>query len=187
MRDRRADVVGGANSAGQAALHLARYAGQVTLLVRRPTLKATMSDYLVRQIDATPNIVVRHETEAVGGHGTVQLTGLTLRDRRTGRREDVHADALFALIGAEPHTAWMPDTLRRDQRGFILTGSDLVVGGNLPPKWLPERPPAVFETSVPGIFAIGDVRQGSVKRVASSVGEGSVAARILHDYLGLEA
>jgi thioredoxin reductase (NADPH) len=183
MRGRHVYVVGGANSAGQAAVHLGRHAEQVSMLVRRSTLTETMSDYLIQQITATPNITVHHDTEAVEGHGSDRLTGLTLLDRRTGRTRQVPADALFILIGAEPHTSWLPEAVRRDPQGFILTGLDLLGGAGPPPEWTLHRPPALFETSVRGVFAIGDVRHGSVKRVASAVGEGSVAIRLIHDFL----
>jgi thioredoxin reductase (NADPH) len=169
-------VVGGANSAGQAALHLARYASRVTLLVRGPSLRATMSDYLIRQIDAADNIDVRHRTEVVDATGDGRLTGLMLRQRDTGTTSSVPAAALFVLIGAEPHTTWLPPEIQRDRHGYVLTGTDV-------PPAPAGRPPLLFETSMPGVFAVGDVRHGSVKRVASSVGEGSVAVRLLHDYL----
>jgi thioredoxin reductase (NADPH) len=117
------------------------------------------------------------------GQGEDRLTGLTLRDRTSGAATAVSAEALFVLIGAEPHTAWLPDSVLRDAEGFLLTGADLPVAGGPPSGWPLERPPMMFETSVPGVFAVGDVRHGSVKRVASAVGEGSVAVRLLHDYL----
>ncbi len=138
------------------------------MLVRGGTLTETMSDYLIRQIESTPNITVHYQTETLDGHGTDQLIGLTLQDQRSGHTRQVPADALFILIGAEPHTQWLPDSISRDQQGFILTGPDL--GEHNPP-------PSLFETSLPGVFAIGDVRHGSVKRVANAVGEASVAVR----------
>jgi thioredoxin reductase (NADPH) len=168
-------VVGGANSAGQAALHLARYAARVTLLVRGSSLVTTMSDYLVREIEAAPTIAVRFGTEAVGGGGDHRLRHLELRDRASGTTESVPAGGLFVLIGAQPHTDWLPAQIARDRSGFVLTGADRpggAAGGRL------------FETTLPGVFAVGDVRAGSVKRVASSVGEGAVAIRQVHDYLG---
>jgi thioredoxin reductase (NADPH) len=176
-------VVGGANSAGQAAVHLASYAAQVTLLVRRPTLAETMSDYLVKELQATPNITVRYNTQAVAGHGEGRLTGLTLKDRSSGAAETVPATALFILIGAEPHTDWLPEAILRDRWGFVLTGADLLADGWPPADWPLKRPPMLLETSLPGVFAAGDVRHGSIKRVASAVGEGSVAIRLVHDYL----
>ncbi len=183
MAGRHAYVVGGANSAGQAALHLSRHAEKVTILVRRSSLTETMSDYLIRQIEAAPNIAVHYDVEIAQGHGHNQLAGLTLRGRCSGDTRRVSADALFVLIGAEPHTSWLPDSIRRDRQGFILTGPDLLSGREPPTGWPPDRQPALFETSLPGVFAVGDVRHGSIKRVASAVGEGSVAVRLLHDHL----
>jgi len=173
-------VVGGANSAGQAALHLAGYAARVTLLVRGASLRAIMSDYLIRQIDAAANVDVRHRTEVVEATGEGRLTGLVLRDHGTGTTATVPAGALFVLIGAEPHTSWLPPAIQRDRHGYVLTGTDVRPAPT-------GRPPLLFETSMPGVFAVGDVRHGSVKRVASSVGEGSVAIRLLHDYLAPDA
>ena len=175
-------VVGGANSAGQAALHLAKFAARVTLLVRGGSLAAGMSDYLIRQIEATPNIEVRLRTRVVDGRGEVRLEALTLEDVRTGRREDVVAAAVFVLIGAEPRTEWLRGVIRRDDHGFILTGRDVPQEG-----WPLTRPPLPFETSIPGVFAAGDVRYGSVKRVAGAVGEGSVTVGSVHRYLGQQA
>jgi thioredoxin reductase (NADPH) len=121
--------------------------------------------------------------EVVDGHGDGQLTGLTLRDRQSGATETVPAAALFVLIGAEPRTGWLPQAIRRDRWGFVITGADLLQDGTLPPGWPLERPPMPFESSMPGVFAVGDVRHGSVKRVASAVGEGSVAIQLIHQYL----
>jgi thioredoxin reductase (NADPH) len=171
-------VVGGANSAGQAALHLARYAAQVTLLIRGSSLAAGMSDYLLRQIEATEKISVRLHSRVVDAAGTDHLEALTVADVRTGVREEVAAAAVFVLIGAEPRTGWLRDVLRLDDRGFILTGRDVP-----PHAWPLRRPPLPFETSLPGVFAAGDVRYGSVKRVAGAVGEGSVAVGSVHQYL----
>jgi thioredoxin reductase (NADPH) len=172
-------VVGGANSAGQAALHLAKFAARVTLLVRGKSMAAGMSDYLIRQIEATPNIEVRPRTRVVDGRGEVHLEALTLEEVGTGRREEVVATAVFILIGAEPRTEWLGDVIRRDDRGYILTGRDI------PQEERPlTRQPLPFETSVPGVFAAGDVRYGSVKRVAGAVGEGSVTVGSVHQYLG---
>ena len=183
VRGREVFVVGGANSAGQAAVHLARYAARVVMLVRGASLAEAMSDYLVREIQAAPNIVVRYSTEAVDGHGDGHLTALTLKDRTTGATETVPASALFILIGAEPHTDWLPESIRRDRWGFVLTGTDLLADGRPPAGWPLERPPMPLETSLPGVFAVGDVRHGSTKRVASAVGEGSIAIRLIHEYL----
>jgi len=168
-------VVGGANSAGQAALHLARYARQVTLVARAASLDAGMSHYLVRQIEATPRLRVRLGTEVVGGSGDGWLERLVLRDRDSGREETVNADGLFLMIGAHPHTDWLPSEIERDPGGFVLTGPDVDRS-----RWPAERDPLLLETSLPRVFAAGDVRHGSVKRVASAVGEGSVAIQLLH-------
>jgi thioredoxin reductase (NADPH) len=171
-------VVGGANSAGQAALHLARFAARVTLLVRGESLAAGMSDYLITHLQATPNVQVRLHTRVVDGRGEDRLETLTLEDVRTGQREEVAAAAVFVLIGAEPHTEWLRDVIQRDNRGYILTGRDVPQQA-----WSLVRPPLPFETSIPGVFAVGDARHGSVKRVAGAVGEGSVAVGSVHQYL----
>jgi thioredoxin reductase (NADPH) len=171
-------VVGGANSAGQAALHLSRYAARVTILVRGPSLAAGMSDYLVRQIAVTPNVVVRLRTQVVGGRGTARLEGLVLADLQEHRQEQVSAAAVFIMIGAEPRTDWLAPALRLDEHGFVLTGRDVPAID-----WPLPREPHPFETSRPGVFATGDVRYGSVKRVAGAVGEGSVAVGSVHRYL----
>jgi thioredoxin reductase (NADPH) len=172
-------VVGGGNSAGQAALHLAKYAGQVTLLVRSRSLAASMSDYLTREIGSAANVHVRYRSEVAGGSGDGRLEHLLIRDRESGRTESLPAGGLFILIGAEPFTGWLPGAIARDQWGFILTGPDAA------PRWPLARAPFPFETTAPGVFAVGDVRHGSVKRVASAVGEGSIAVRLVHDYLAL--
>ena len=177
MRGRKVFVIGGANSAGQAAIHLAKWAGQVTVLVRAGTLAATMSDYLVREITAAPNIDVRYQVQVVAATGTDHLESLVLADRQSGRRQPLPADAVFALIGAQPRTDWLGDSVARDQLGFILTGPDLPGAGS---GWPLDRPPMPHETSLPGVFAAGDVRQGSVKRVASAVGEGAVTIPLIH-------
>jgi thioredoxin reductase (NADPH) len=171
-------IVGGANSAGQAAQHLARYAARVTLLVRGDSLEAGMSEYLVTQLEATPNVHVRLQTRVVDGCGADRLETLILEDGRTGQREEVPAAAVFVMIGAEPRTEWLRDVVQRDSRGFILTDRDLAT-----PTRLLERSRLPFETSIPGVFAVGDVRHGSVKRVAGAVGEGSVAVGSVHQYL----
>jgi thioredoxin reductase (NADPH) len=173
-------ILGGANSAGQAALDLARYARLVTLVVRANTLDTGMSHYLVQQVGATPNIEVRQQSEVVGGGGDGRLERLMLLDRASGAEEVVAADALFVMIGAEPHTEWLPSVVRRDDDGYVLTGPDL--GAN----WPLQREPFLFETSMPGVFAAGDVRHGSVKRVASAVGEGSVAIQLLHQFFAAD-
>ncbi len=179
MAGREAFVLGGANSAGQAALHLARYANRVTLVVRADSLDAGMSQYLVRQVEATPGITVRLGTEVVDGGGSGRLERLVLRDRATGTTETVAADGLFLMIGARPRTDWLPPDVVRDDRGFVVTGPELLGEGT---RWPLERRPLPLETSVPGVFAAGDARAGSVKRVASAVGEGSVAIQLLHQY-----
>ena len=170
-------VVGGANSAGQAALHLARFAAHVTLLVRGTSLAAGMSDYLVRQIEATPNVAVRLRTQVVGGCGQSRLEGLTLMDADLGT-EEVPAAAVFIMIGAEPSTDWLAPVLALDERGFVLTGRDIPAS-----EWRLDREPFPFESSLPGVFAAGDVRHGSMKRVAGAAGEGSVAVGSVHRYL----
>jgi len=169
-------VLGGANSAAQAALYLARYARRVTLVVRAQSLGAGMSHYLVRQVEATPKLHVRLGTEIVGGGGDGWLEHLVLRDRAEGSEETVDADGLFLMIGARPHTGWLPPEIDRDARGFVLTGTDLRDDH----AWPLDRSPFLLETSMPGVFAAGDARHGSVKRVASAVGEGSEAIQLLH-------
>jgi thioredoxin reductase (NADPH) len=176
-------VVGGANSAGQAAMHLSKYASRVTLLVRGESLTASMSDYLIKEIEATPNIGIRLNTRVVDGGGEGRLEHLIIEGSTPGDTETVPAAALFVLIGAEPHTGWLPKEVLRDERGFVLTGQDLRHDGLSPRGWFPTRAPMPFETSVPGVFAAGDVRHGSVKRVASAVGEGSVAVQMVHRHL----
>ena len=176
-------VVGGANSAGQAAVHLAKYAAQVTLLVRGRSLADSMSEYLIREIETAPNIAVRCRVAVTGGAGQNRLESLTLTDLESGAAETVGAGALFVLIGAEPRTQWLPDTVRRDQSGFVVTGTDLLEDGRPAGDWPLRRLPMFLESSLPGVFAVGDVRYGSVKRVASAVGEGSIAIRLVHDYL----
>jgi thioredoxin reductase (NADPH) len=171
-------VVGGGNSAGQAALHLAKYARQVTILIRSHSLATSMSSYLIREIGDAPNISVHYHTEAADGGGEGHLEHLLLRDRETGETATVPAAGLFILIGASPFTSWLPEAIDRDQWGFVLTGPDTA-------SWPLQRAPFLFEASLPGVFAVGDVRHGSVKRVASAVGEGAIAIRLVHDYLAL--
>ena len=185
MRGRNVFVAGGGNSAGQAALHLARWASQVTILVRAPSLADSMSDYLIRQIDAAPNIDVRYRVQVAGGTGTGHLHSLVLEDTAAGARQTVPADALFVLIGAErSRTEWLGEAVARDRWGFILTGPDLPVGTHA--RRL-AGPPLPLETSLPGVFAAGDVRRGSVKRVASAVGEGAATIPLIHRYLARAA
>ena len=183
MRGRNVFVVGGGNSAGQAAMHLARWADHVTVLVRGESLADTMSEYLIREIDAAPNVDVTHRVEVVGGAGNGHLESLMLEDRKSGTRRNVRADALFVLIGSQPQAEWLGDSVARDRWGFILTGPDLLAGDG--GHWRLDRPPLPLETSLPGVFAVGDVRQGSIKRVASAVGEGAAAIPLVHR--GLEA
>ena len=175
-------VLGGANSAGQSALHLAQYARQVTLVVRAPSLRDGMSDYLVRQVEAAGNIRTRLGCVVVGGGGEGRLDHLVLRDLASGSESTVEARALFILIGAEPRTGWLPAEIEQDDRGFVLTGADLSQRSAS----RSDRSPFLLETSMPGVFAAGDVRHGSVKRVASAVGEGSIAIQLLHRYFAVE-
>jgi thioredoxin reductase (NADPH) len=174
-------IVGGANSAGQAAMHFSRYARQVTMLVRGSGLTASMSSYLVDQIKDTPNIRVETETEVVGVSGESRLECITLRT--AGKERKVAATSLFIFIGAEPKTDWLPAAVQRDRRGFVVTGTDLLADGKRPLGWSEDRDPYLVETSVPGVFAAGDVRCGSIKRCASAVGEGSMAVQFAHQYL----
>jgi thioredoxin reductase (NADPH) len=176
-------VVGGGNSAGQAVLHLARYCRQVTLVIRGNDLTASMSQYLIDEIDAAPNVTVRANSEVVGGGGDGRLEQVTLLDRLTGAEQSLAVDGLFVMIGAVPGTDWLPDKVGRDARGFVLTGSDAAAD----PQWNESRPPQPYETTLPGFFAIGDVRSGSVKRVASAVGEGSVVVSQIHTHLKVSA
>ena len=174
-------IVGGGNSAGQAALHLQRYAADVTIVIRTPDLSATMSRYLIDEIEASDTISVVGDVEVVGGGGDGWLSEVVVADRTTGEQQALPADGLFVMIGAEPHTAWLPDAVVRDRWGFVVTGADLRELG----AWSLERPAGAHETSVPGLFAVGDVRAGSVKRVASAVGEGSVVVSEVHQCLAL--
>jgi thioredoxin reductase (NADPH) len=183
MKGQEVYVVGGGNSAGQAARHLSKHARRVTLLVIGESLAAHMSRYLIEEIEATENIQVRSNTQVIDGGGQGRLEHLVLKDRASGLTETVPAAALFVLIGARPHTEWLPEEVMRDERGYIITGSDLLRDGSLPEGWPLERPPMLMETSVPGVFGAGDVRCGSVKRVASAVGEGSIAIQMVHKYL----
>jgi len=183
MKDSEVFVVGGANSAGQAAVHLARYAAHVTVLVRGRSLADSMSEYLIREIESAPNIAVRYGIAVTGGAGQSRLEALTLTDLDSGAAETVNAVALFVLIGAEPRTQWLPEAVRRDRSGFVVTGTDLLQGGQPDEQWPLLRLPMFLESSLPGVFAVGDVRHGSVKRVAAAVGEGSIAISLVHDHL----
>ena len=176
MRGEDVFVIGAGNSAGQAAVHLSAYAASVTIVTIDERLGAFMSDYLVQKVEATPNITVVLHTEVADGHGQGRLQGLTLRDRQSGETRTVPASAVFVLIGAEPRTDWLDGVVERDERGYVLTGRDL-------DGWPLARPPLPLETSLPGVFAAGDVRYRSIKRVASAVGEGSIAVQLVHQYL----
>lgn len=178
-RDQPMYVVGGGNSAGQASLFLSRFTDSVTILIRNDDLAATMSQYLIDNIDANPAVSVRPYSQVVAARGDTHLTGLLIRDRQTQEEEEVEAGALFIFIGQTAHTEWLAGLVQLDERGFILTGEDL---GPLK-GWNVERDPLPLETSVPGIFAAGDVRHGSIKRVAGAVGEGATAIRFIHTHL----
>jgi thioredoxin reductase (NADPH) len=177
-------IVGGANSAGQAAMYFSRYAHQVVLLVRGDGLAQTMSTYLIDEIAGQPNIVVRPHTQVVEAVGETHLEHLVIADGRTGEHQTVPAKALFIFIGAQPRTDWLDGVVQRDAQGFILSGPELVRDekGRIP-GWPLERDPFLLETNVPGIFVAGNVRHRSIKRVASGVGEGSIAVQFIHQYL----
>jgi len=176
-------IVGGANSAGQAAMYFSKYAEKVVMLVRGQSLASTMSHYLIEQIEKTPNIQVWGQSSVVGVHGDTRLTGITVLCENTGTREEVSASSLFIFIGAQPRTDWLGTLIERDERGFVLSGPDLLRNGKRPASWTLDRDPGLLETNVPGIFVVGDVRHGSVKRVASGVGEGAVVVQFMHQYL----
>ena len=175
-------MVGGANSAGQAAIHLSKYASHVTLLVRGRSLTATMSDYLIKEIEAAENIEVRFTTRVIDGGGEGKLERLVLENIASGLTDTVPAAALFLLIGAEPRTDWLPDEIELDRQGYIVTGPDLLLNGGPPEGWPLTRSPLLMETSMPGVFAAGDIRSGSVKRVASAVGAGAIAIQSVHEH-----
>jgi thioredoxin reductase (NADPH) len=175
--DQHVVVIGGANSAGQAAVYFSGYARQVTMLVRGAGLEASMSHYLIEQLDALANVEVRTRSQAVAAEGDGRLRRLRVRDA-DGREAAEDVDACFVFIGAAPRTDWLAGTVARDERGFILAGLDARVDG-----WPLKRDPLALETSVPGIFVAGDVRARSIKRVASAVGEGSMAVSLIHEYL----
>jgi thioredoxin reductase (NADPH) len=186
MRGRSVIVVGGGNSAGQAAVHLARWAEQVTMLVRSDSLAGSMSDYLVREIASVPNVDVRYRTRIVDALGTDYLGAVVVEDLDTGKRDALATSGLFALIGSQPKADWATGTVACDEWGFLVTGQELldpsiVVSGS--PPWPLDRPPNMFETNVPGVYAVGDVRRSSVKRVASAVGEGASTVQLIHSYL----
>ncbi len=182
-RDEDVYIVGGANSAGQAAMFFSKYARRVIILVRGPSLAASMSQYLIDQIEKTENIQVEYRSHVTAVHGDDHLRSISIACDTSGETQTVPASALFVFIGAEPGTAWLDGVIERDARGFLLTGPDLMRDGKRPKGWQLDRDPGLLETNVPGIFAVGDVRYGSIKRVASGVGEGSVAIQFVHQYL----
>ncbi|MFZ1974893.1 MAG: FAD-dependent oxidoreductase [Candidatus Acidiferrales bacterium] len=176
-------VIGGANSAGQAAMNFARFAERVIIVVRSASLSSTMSQYLIDQVKETPNIQIWPNASVSEAHGETHLEEISFLCSDTGKLERVPASAMFIFIGALPRTDWLAPVVERDERGFILTGPDLIRDGERPKGWQLDRDPFLLETNVPGLFAVGDVRHGSVKRVASGVGEGSVAVQFIHQYL----
>jgi len=176
-------IVGGANSAGQAAMHFSKFADKIVMLVRGKSLAATMSQYLIDQIEQTPNIQLWANASISEVHGNARLEEISVHCSDTNKIERVSATSLFIFIGALPRTDWLAGTVERDDKGFILTGPDLIHEGKHPKGWPLERDPYLLETNIPGVFAVGDVRHGSVKRVASGVGEGSVAVQFIHQYL----
>jgi thioredoxin reductase (NADPH) len=182
-KDEDVFVIGGANSAGQAAMNFAAYARRVIMLVRGESLSTSMSKYLIDECARKPNIEVQYGVQLVEAHGADRLEAISVRCDRTGEVDKTPAFSVFVFIGAEPGTDWLEGVVARDGRGFILTGSDLFLNGQRPKGWLLDRDPTLLETSLPGVFAVGDVRHGSVKRVASGVGEGSIAIQFVHQYL----
>jgi thioredoxin reductase (NADPH) len=181
-RDEHVVVVGGANSAGQAAIYFAGYAQHVTILYRGDSLAKSMSRYLIDTIEDTPNITVRTNAEVAAAHGDEQLERITVRDTAGGADQEMELAAMFVFIGARPQTEWLPDDVARDKRGFVLAGSELLLE-DVRPRWRLERNPYLLETTMPGLFVAGDVRSQSMKRVASAVGEGSMAVSFVHEYL----
>ena len=176
-------IVGGANSAGQAAIYFAKYARQVTMLVRDESLAKDMSKYLIDRIEHTDNIEVLTCTRVVAVQGKRHLESITIVNDKTHEEKTLPVTSLFIFIGAEPHASWLKQVVKVDEKGYVLTGPDLVHEGQPPKGWPLDRDPFFLETSVPGIFAAGDVRHGSIKRVASSVGEGAMAVQLIHRYL----
>jgi len=175
-------IIGGANSAGQAAMYFSKYARKVTMLVRGDSLTKSMSQYLITQIEETPNITLKVHSSVVEAKGETNLEALTIANAVTGEIQTVAATSLFIFIGASPRTEWLDGVVERDDRGFILTGPDLKHDGRRPKGWTLERDPYLLETNIPGVFGVGDVRHGSVKRVASGVGEGSICVQFVHQY-----
>ena len=182
-RDGHVYVIGAANSAGQAAMMFSRYAKQVTMVVRGESIETRMSQYLVDQIGATPNIEVLLHTQVIEVDGAQSVESVRLRDSVAGTEEKRAAAAMFIFVGAVPHSSFIADLVATTDNGFILTGEDTLVGGKRPVGWTLDRDPFLLETSIPGIFAAGDVREGVVRRVASAVGQGSVAISMVHKYL----
>jgi thioredoxin reductase (NADPH) len=182
-RDQPVYVVGGANSAGQAAMFFSRYASKVTMLVRGDGLQETMSQYLIDQINNTANIEVIVNTEVTAAHGDGRLSSITIANSGQGTQETIPASALFVFIGALPHSEMVAGVVERDAHGFILTGQDLIRDGKRPKNWHLVRDPYMLETSMSGIFAAGDIRFNAVRRVASAVGEGAIAVSLVHQYL----
>lgn len=183
-QDEEVYIVGGANSAGQAAMYFSKFAKRIVMLVRGPSLNATMSQYLIDQIHRTANIEVEVHSSVVEALGGERLERISILCSVSNEVTTVPASSLFIFIGAMPNTDWLAGVVERDEKGFIMTGADLKKNGKLPASWVADRDPGLLETSVPGIFAVGDVRKGSVKRVASGVGEGSIAIQFVHQYLG---
>jgi thioredoxin reductase (NADPH) len=175
FKDKDVVVAGGGNSAGQAVAYLAKFARKVTLLVRSDSLEMRMSEYLIQDISRLANVEIRLQSEAIDGNGQTRLEEIIVKNRSTGKTEKLPVAAFFVMIGALPHTEWLSNIVQRDKHGFIITGTEISQEMS--------RPPLRFETSLPGVFAAGDVRHASVKRVASAVGEGSVAIHFIHDYL----
>jgi thioredoxin reductase (NADPH) len=182
-KDEEVYIVGGANSAGQAAMYFSQYARRVVMIVRAGSLAQSMSQYLIDQIKQTPNIHVEYNTSVIEAHGEERLEADTIHCSASGEANTIPASSLFIFIGAVPHTEWLEGIVERDERGFILSGADLMPDGKRPRGWTLDRDPGLLETNVPGIFVVGDVRKGSVKRVASGVGEGSIAVQFIHQYL----
>ena len=182
-RDQDVYLVGGANSAGQAALYFARYASSVTLLVRGPSLEESMSQYLIEQLAETPRITVKTSTRVVEVTGETHLEAITIMTQASGQTQVLPTSALFVFIGATPQTDWLDGMVERDEKGYLRSGLDLLQDGHREARWTLERDPFPLETSVPGVFVAGDTRLHSMKRVASAVGEGAMSVRLVHDYL----
>jgi thioredoxin reductase (NADPH) len=183
VKDKDVCIVGGANSAGQAAMYFSRFAKNVTMIVRGKSISSSMSQYLIDQINATPNIKVLPNTEIKEAIGTGRLECLKILKKKDQNEDTIPASAMFIFIGAMPHTDWLGDQVARDAHGFILSGPDINLNGQFSSNTADDRIPYMLETSVPGVFVAGDVRHGSVKRVASAVGEGSMAVMFVHRYL----